>query len=64
MTEQWRKSSHSGTPNDPTCVEVAALSTGLGIRDSKDPHGGRLTVRPSAFGSLVHQIKTGSLNGT
>jgi hypothetical protein len=62
MTEQWRKSSHSGSGNDPACVELAALSTGLGIRDSKDPGGGRLTVGRAAFGLLVQRIKRGALD--
>ncbi len=49
MTEQWRKSSYSGGANDATCVELARLSTGIGIRDSKDPDNSPLLSpqRPS-----------------
>ncbi|GLZ06286.1 DUF397 domain-containing protein [Actinomadura sp. NBRC 104412] len=62
MKVQWRKSSHSGGVNDSTCVEVAGLAGAVGIRDSKDPDGGRLAVSGAAFGLLVEKIKTGSLD--
>ncbi|SEG74356.1 protein of unknown function [Thermomonospora echinospora] len=62
MTEQWRKSSHSGGANDSACVELAGLPAGVGIRDSKDPEGGRLTVRRAAFGELVRRIREGALD--
>ncbi|WP_119726416.1 DUF397 domain-containing protein [Thermomonospora amylolytica] len=61
MTVQWRKSSYSGTANDDVCVELAELPEGIGIRDSKNPHHGRLTLPPAAFGTLVRQIKEGTL---
>ncbi|MBA9002298.1 MULTISPECIES: DUF397 domain-containing protein [Thermomonospora] len=62
MTEHWRKSSHSGGPSDPACVELAELPEGIGIRDSKNPHHGRLTLPPAAFGTLVRQIKEDALD--
>jgi hypothetical protein len=62
MSVQWRKSSFSGGANDDVCVELARLQEGIGIRDSKDPDGDRLTVDGSAFGVLVEKIKTGSLD--
>jgi len=62
MTEQWRKSSHSGGTSDEACVEVAGLSGVVGIRDSKDPDGGRLAVSGAEFGVLVEAIKRGRLD--
>ena len=38
----WRKSSYSGD-NGGACVEVASTGEALVIRDSKDPHGPKLT---------------------
>lgn len=62
MTIQWRKSSYSGSANDDVCVELAQLApgTGIGVRDSKDPDGGRLTLSPAQFTSLIKQIKQAS----
>nr|WP_089310272.1 DUF397 domain-containing protein [Actinomadura mexicana] len=59
---QWRKSSYSGTANDDVCVELAQLApgTGIGVRDSKAPDGGRLTLSPAQFASLIKQIKQDS----
>ncbi|WP_325053089.1 DUF397 domain-containing protein [Thermomonospora amylolytica] len=54
----WRKSSYSG-PNEPECVEVASLPTGIGLRDSKNPAAGHLTLSPQSFTTLVRQIKNG-----
>lgn len=64
MKTDWRKSSRSGAINDEACVEVAELIDGVGIRDSKDPEGGRLTVSGDAFGSLLRRIKDGALDRT
>jgi hypothetical protein len=44
---RWRKSSFSG---DANCVEVAF---GAGVRDSKSPDAGRLTLRADAYRALV-----------
>ncbi|MFD0856717.1 DUF397 domain-containing protein [Actinomadura adrarensis] len=62
MIEQWRKSSYSGGTSDEACVEVAGLAGTVGIRDSKDPDGDRLSVSGAAFGVLVEQIKRGALD--
>ncbi|MFI0357010.1 DUF397 domain-containing protein [Actinomadura sp. 9N407] len=58
----WRKSSHSGGANDATCVELAGLPGGVGVRDSKDPDGDRLAVSGFVFGRLVEQVKQGRLD--
>ncbi|MFE9102331.1 DUF397 domain-containing protein [Actinomadura geliboluensis] len=56
MTVQWRKSSHSGGANDATCVELAKLPTGIGIRDSKDPGGSPLIVLPAALRQALQRV--------
>nr|WP_089324971.1 DUF397 domain-containing protein [Actinomadura meyerae] len=64
MQTNWRKSSRSGAINDEACVEVAGVISGVAIRDSKDPDGGRLTVSSDRFGYLLQQIKAGALDRT
>ena len=49
---QWRKSSHSTETAD--CVEVAHLtSVTVGIRDSKSPTAGHLTLPATALRHLT-----------
>jgi len=55
-TPKWRKSSRSNI-NGGDCVEVARLPYAIGIRDSKNPHHGHLTITPNAFRTLTHRIK-------
>jgi hypothetical protein len=62
MRTHWRKSTRSGSATDEACVELAALPGGVGVRDSKDPEGGWLTVTGDQFGHLLHRIKAGSLD--
>jgi hypothetical protein len=62
VTVNWRKSSYSGGSTDEMCVEVAELVSGVGIRDSRDPHGGLLDVSSAEFAVLVGQIKKGALD--
>ncbi|WP_030145163.1 DUF397 domain-containing protein [Spirillospora albida] len=59
MTINWRKSTRSGSATDEACVEVACLPTGVGVRDSKDPDGERLTIPGDRFGELLRLIKGG-----
>ncbi|WP_242910266.1 DUF397 domain-containing protein [Actinomadura terrae] len=56
---QWRKSSYSGSTGQSDCVEVAQLSGDIGVRDSKDPGGLRVTLHPASFRDLVAEIKRG-----
>ncbi|MEU8797763.1 DUF397 domain-containing protein [Spirillospora sp. NPDC048819] len=62
MTIYWRKSSRSGSATDEACVELAVLPEGVGVRDSKDPDGGRLIVNRTQLGSLMQAIKEGALD--
>jgi hypothetical protein len=56
----WRKSSRSG-PQGGDCVELARLGSEIGIRDSKNPAAGHLSVSARTFHALVSRIKTGAL---
>lgn len=51
----WRKSSYSGAESN--CVEVAFPDTVVGLRDSKNPDAGHLTVSRTAFAELIDRIK-------
>lgn len=54
----WRKSSHS-TAQGEDCVEVAALpENAVGLRDSKDPAGPRISLTFADWRSLIHQAET------
>jgi hypothetical protein len=59
---KWRKSSRSTGGTSGECVELARLGAGVGIRDSKAPEAGHLTVTPKTVASLVGRIKTGELD--
>jgi hypothetical protein len=55
---QWRKSSRSGSSGDQ-CVEVAGLGTAIGVRDSKDPGGPKLTFTPGEWKTFTAHAKSG-----
>ncbi|WP_141965560.1 DUF397 domain-containing protein [Actinomadura hallensis] len=48
----WRKSTRSAS-NGGDCVEVAAVSGVIAVRDSKDPHGPVLLLTRGALRSAV-----------
>lgn len=60
-TPTWRKSTRSDTSGND-CVEAARLPGAVGLRDSKNPDAGHLTVSPPAFGDLLDRIRTGALD--
>ncbi|MGI5324966.1 DUF397 domain-containing protein [Actinomadura nitritigenes] len=63
MTAQWHKSSYSnGTHEGSNCVEVAALGGGVGVRDSKEPDGGHVTVDRASFAAFLARIRSGALD--
>ncbi|MGW1978582.1 DUF397 domain-containing protein [Streptomyces sp. NPDC001889] len=49
----WFKSSYSGDTGN-NCVEVAALTGRVGVRDSKVRSGPALVVGSAAWASFVH----------
>ncbi|MEV8336372.1 DUF397 domain-containing protein [Streptomyces niveus] len=51
----WEKSSYSGSDGD-NCVEVAAQPHAVLVRDSKDPHVGRLTLTPTAWAAFTAHL--------
>lgn len=56
----WRRSSHSSA-SEGNCVEVADMSSGVAVRDSKDPDGPRLHLTRSAWRQLAAQVYAGGL---
>jgi hypothetical protein len=57
----WRKASYSNS-NGGNCVEVARnLPGAVAVRDSKDPSGPALLVRPRQWTALCAAIKHGDL---
>lgn len=51
-SDGWRKSTYSQAAND--CVEVnATVPEWVGVRDSKNPDGPALTVRPAAWATFL-----------
>ncbi|MFG2089298.1 MULTISPECIES: DUF397 domain-containing protein [unclassified Spirillospora] len=59
MNVKWRTSSYTGGANDTQCVELGRLApgAGIGVRDSKDPDGGRLTLSVAEFAGLIEKVK-------
>ncbi|TXC97718.1 DUF397 domain-containing protein [Streptomyces sp. ISID311] len=49
----WQKSSYSDSSNGHDCVEVAPTPDTIRIRDSKNPHGPQLRVRPTAWADFL-----------
>ena len=57
----WRKA--QACPNEPTCVEIAALPDGgAAIRDSKDPTGPQLRVDAEAWTAFLTAAKAGEFD--
>ena len=55
---QWRKSSHSSHQGGD-CVEVAEMSGGIGVRDSKHPSGPVHTFGKAAFQVFAQALREG-----
>ncbi|MFD4528081.1 DUF397 domain-containing protein [Streptomyces sp. NPDC058470] len=51
----WFKSSYSAVDNE--CVEIANAQRWVGVRDSKAPGRGALTVGADAFAAFVGGVK-------
>jgi hypothetical protein len=58
----WRKSSRSNGSGG-NCVEVASNLPGVvAVRDSKDPHGPRLTFTPAAWQAFTARVRNGDFD--
>lgn len=55
----WRVSSHSAAQEN-TCVEIAPLSRGVGVRDTKDRSRGHVTVDRPAWTAFLAQVTRGT----
>src|SRR5882757_942896 len=49
----WHKNSHSGASGSSDCVEVAYVASNVGVRDSKNASGPRLSFPETAWRSFV-----------
>ncbi|KJS58114.1 DUF397 domain-containing protein [Streptomyces rubellomurinus] len=62
-TRGWYKSSYSAQATE--CVETGrVVSSGMAVRDSKDPNGPALLFPAAAWSSFVTSIKTGEFPNT
>jgi Domain of unknown function (DUF397). len=52
----WKKSAKSG-PTGGNCVEVAALPSGVAVRDSKNPSGPVLLFSPDVWRSFLVSLR-------
>ncbi|MFF7945057.1 DUF397 domain-containing protein [Nocardia gamkensis] len=58
---RWFKSAHSSAGSE--CVEIAHLDGGrVGVRDSKNPHGGVLVFTPSEWDVFVSGARAGAFD--
>ncbi|TYB48491.1 DUF397 domain-containing protein [Actinomadura chibensis] len=53
----WRKSSYSQSHGTSDCVELADLSRGIGVRDSKNPSAPHLVLSREGLAALLGKIK-------
>ncbi|MCP9949361.1 DUF397 domain-containing protein [Actinomadura madurae] len=51
----WRKSCYSGA-NEGNCIEIADLNEHVGIRDSKAPETGHLTLTRKSVTDLLNRL--------
>lgn len=56
-TNNWRKSSYSGSGDGNACVEIANLHTRVAIRDSKTPAQGTLSFPVGIFMAFISNLK-------
>jgi hypothetical protein len=56
----WRTSTR--TDNQGNCVEVAATTSAVLVRDTKDRSGPVLRFEPAAWAAFVADVKAGGLD--
>ncbi|RFU40491.1 DUF397 domain-containing protein [Actinomadura logoneensis] len=52
----WRKSSHSASSGQEDCVQLARLSGGIGVRDSKGAAGSYLALGAADLAVLMARL--------
>lgn len=57
---RWQKSTRSG--GNGNCVEVATVPGTVFVRDSKDPHGPKLTFTPDEWSAFIDGAKDGEFD--
>ncbi|GAA4563217.1 DUF397 domain-containing protein [Planotetraspora kaengkrachanensis] len=57
----WRKAARSNTVGNQ-CVEVALLSQGVAVRDSKNPEGPKLMFTAGEWDAFVDGVKGGEFD--
>ncbi|MBC2868233.1 DUF397 domain-containing protein [Streptomyces mexicanus] len=60
-SENWRKSSYSGSGDGNACVEIAHRGTTTTVRDSKTPTRATLAFPTAAFAAFVDALKDAHL---
>ncbi|WP_411087818.1 DUF397 domain-containing protein [Streptomyces sp. 061-3] len=56
----WKKAKRSGGGSGGDCVEVAVLSGGRAIRDSKNKGGGDLRLTEDPMSAFLEGVKAGA----
>ncbi len=59
---RWRKSSRSSA-SGPDCVEIALVSSGAAVRDSKNADGAQLRFGSAGWENFLSAAKTGAFAG-
>ncbi|ANZ38585.1 DUF397 domain-containing protein [Lentzea guizhouensis] len=59
---RWRKSSRSSA-SGPDCVEIALVSAGAAVRDSKNADGAQLRFGSAGWESFLSAARTGVFVG-
>jgi hypothetical protein len=57
----WRKSSYSNS-NGGGCVEVGTGGPAVAVRDSKNPDGPKLVLRPGEWQVFLADVKSGEFD--
>lgn len=55
----WRKSTYS---NNGACVELADLGGSIGVRDSKHPDAGHLTISRDQLAEVLAAVSRGEID--
>ncbi|WP_414169609.1 DUF397 domain-containing protein [Streptoverticillium reticulum] len=58
----WFKSSYSGDNNGAGCISIAALTSHVGIRDSKDTARPPFAVPIPSWAAFLTEVKAGRLD--